>query len=97
MRITAQRRYREIRAEIAAHVGIGRCLTLTITRTNPIARVKRAAERKQTAEWEFRAAIREAHGAGASYAAIAAAAGTSRQQVRYWLTRPRSNESVSTL
>lgn len=52
-------------------------------------RVRQAAAAKTSADREFRSALEAARAAGASYAAIAAAAGTSRQRVRQLLRYQR--------
>lgn len=57
--------------------------------TDPLKRVRRAAATKASAEIEYRAALVAAHDAGAGYAAIAAAAGVSRQTVRVQIQRAR--------
>lgn len=54
---------------------------------DPLERVRIAASRKESADREYRSALVSAHAAGSSYAAIAAAAGTSRQRVRQLLGR----------
>jgi hypothetical protein len=51
----------------------------------PLERVRRAVAAKGRAEREYRSALLAAHAAGAGYAAIAAAAGVSRQAVRQLL------------
>jgi DNA-directed RNA polymerase specialized sigma24 family protein len=58
-------------------------------KADSLSRVRKAAARKAAADNAYRAALVAAHDAGLSYAAIAAAAGVSRQAVRQLVERAR--------
>jgi len=57
------------------------------TPISPLDRVRAAADAKVSADREYRLALTAARESGASFAAIAAAASTSRQRVRQLLAR----------
>jgi hypothetical protein len=61
------------------------------TRSNPLARVKRAASARRRAELEYRAALLAARDAGHSLAQVGHAAGITRQGVRKLTIRPLGN------
>jgi DNA-directed RNA polymerase specialized sigma24 family protein len=56
---------------------------------DPLTNVRRAAADKAAADSRYRSALVAAHEAGLSYAAIAKAAGVSRQAVRQLVERTR--------
>lgn len=56
---------------------------------DPLVCVKRAAEARARADDQYRAALAEAHKAGAGYAELARVAGVSRQAVRQLIARHR--------
>lgn len=60
-------------------------------KTDPLARVKRAASAKRRAEREYRSALEAAHAAGASFVELARLVGVSRQAVREFLTERKSS------